>query len=276
MSPVARHRRASLSASRRPSLGSVVAAAAARSRHPPSPRAVLPFRAIGHHWICVVLGRLPPAVAIVARAFIARLSAHASKPRPIYLVDYALYKPLVTCRVPFATFMEHSRLNMSETNSVDFQMRILKCSGLGEETCLPPANHYIPHRISMEASREEAELVMFSAVDTLRKKTKTKPMDFDVLIVNCSMFSPTPSLLVMIVNKYKMRSNIRSYNLSRMGSSADLISIDLARDLLQAHPNSLALVNPAESWMRRGAGVADEETSGEESRMRRPVARSRG
>ncbi|KAK9114919.1 hypothetical protein Syun_021716 [Stephania yunnanensis] len=164
------------------------------------------------------------------------------KPRPIYLVDYALYKPPVTCRVPFATFMEHSRLNMSETKSVDFQMRILERSGLGEETCLPPANHYIPPRISIEASREEAELVMFSAVDTLMKKTKTKPKDFDILIVNCSMFSPTPSLSAMIVNKYKMRSNIRSYNLSGMGCSAGLISIDLARDLLQAHPNSLALV----------------------------------
>lgn len=32
-----------------------------------------------------------------------------SKPRSIYLVDYACYRPPVTCRVPFATFMEHSR-----------------------------------------------------------------------------------------------------------------------------------------------------------------------
>ncbi|KAF9593190.1 hypothetical protein IFM89_020486 [Coptis chinensis] len=165
------------------------------------------------------------------------------KPRPIYLVDYALYKPPFTCRVPFSTFMEHSKLNnMSDPKSVHFQMRILERSGLGEETCLPPAIHYIPPRPNMEAARTEAELVIFSAIDSLMKKTGLKPKDIDILVLNCSMFSPTPSMSAMIVNKYKLRSNIRSFNLSGMGCSAGLISIDLARDLLQVHPNSNALV----------------------------------
>ena len=38
----------------------------------------------------------------------------------------------------------------------------------------------------------------------------------------------------MIVNHFKMHSNIVSYNLSGMGCSAGLISISLARELLQA------------------------------------------
>ncbi|QHO51379.1 3-ketoacyl-CoA synthase [Arachis hypogaea] len=46
----------------------------------------------------------------------------------------------------------------------------------------------------------------------------------------------------MVVNHYKLRGNIRSYNLGGMGCSAGLISIDLAKDLLQAHPNSYALI----------------------------------
>ncbi len=166
-----------------------------------------------------------------------------SKPRSIYLVDYACYKPPVTCRVPFATFMEHSRLiNSANPKSVEFQMRILERSGLGEETCLPPANHYIPPKPTMEASRGEAELVIFSAIDDLLKKTGIKTKDIDILIVNCSLFSPTPSLSAMVINKYKLRSNIKSFNLSGMGCSAGLVSIDLARDLLQVHPNSYALV----------------------------------
>ncbi|KAA8530565.1 hypothetical protein F0562_005274 [Nyssa sinensis] len=166
-----------------------------------------------------------------------------SKPRSVYLVDYACYKPPVTFRVPFATFMEHSRFNLRDNpKSVDFQMRILERSGLGEETCLPPASHYIPPKPTMEASRGEAELVIFSAIDSLMKKTGIKPKDIDILIVNCSLFSPTPSLSAMVVNKYKLRSNIKSYNLSGMGCSAGLISIDLARDLLQVHPSSYALV----------------------------------
>ncbi|KAE8726071.1 3-ketoacyl-CoA synthase 5 [Hibiscus syriacus] len=166
-----------------------------------------------------------------------------SKPRSIYLVDYSCYKPPVTYRVPFATFMEHSRLNLSNNpKSVEFQMRILERSGLGEETCLPPAIHYIPPTPTMEAARGEAELVIFSAMDSLFEKTGLKPKDIDILIVNCSLFSPTPSLSAMVINKYKLRSNIKSINLSGMGCSAGLISIDLARDLLQVHPNSNAVV----------------------------------
>lgn len=166
-----------------------------------------------------------------------------SKPRTIFLVDYACFKPPVTCRVPFATFMEHSRLILKNNpKSVDFQMRILERSGLGEETCLPPSIHYIPPKPTMEASRSEAELVIFSAMDTLFSKTGLKPKDIDILIVNCSLFSPTPSLSAMVINKYKLRSNIKSFNLSGMGCSAGLISIDLARDLLQVYPNSNAVV----------------------------------
>lgn len=167
----------------------------------------------------------------------------SSKPRTIFLVDYACFKPPVTCRVPFSTFMEHSRLNLRDSpKSVEFQMRILERSGLGEETCLPPAIHYIPPKPTMEAARGEAELVIFSAMDSLFEKTGLKPKDIDILIVNCSLFSPTPSLSAMVINKYKLRSNIKSFNLSGMGCSAGLISIDLARDLLQVHPNSNAVV----------------------------------
>ncbi|KAH6799270.1 3-ketoacyl-CoA synthase 5 [Perilla frutescens var. frutescens] len=166
-----------------------------------------------------------------------------SKPRSIYLVDYACYKPPVTCRVPFSTFMEHSRLILKDNpKSVDFQMRILERSGLGEETCLPPSIHYIPPTPTMESARAEAQVVIFSSIDSLMLKTGLTPKHIDILIVNCSLFSPTPSLSAMIINNYKLRSNIKSYNLSGMGCSAGLISIDLARDLLQVHPNSHALV----------------------------------
>ncbi|XP_078444723.1 3-ketoacyl-CoA synthase 6-like [Wolffia australiana] len=166
-----------------------------------------------------------------------------SRPRPIYLVDYTLFKPPFTCRVPFSTFMEHTRLiGNLDAKSVEFQMRILERSGLGEETCLPPANHFIPPNPTMEAARAEAEMVIFSALDSLFQRTGLKPKDIDILIVNCSLFSPTPSLSAMVINKYKMRSNIKSFNLSGMGCSAGLISIDLARDLLQVHRNSNAVV----------------------------------
>lgn len=56
------------------------------------------------------------------------------------------------------------------------------------------------------------------------------------------MFSPTPSLTSMVVNRYKMKSSVLTYNLAGMGCSAGLISIDLAKDLLQVHRDSNCIV----------------------------------
>jgi len=56
----------------------------------------------------------------------------------------------------------------------------------------------------------------------------------------------------MIVNKYKMRQDIQSYNLGGMGCSAGVISIHLAKDLLQTYKNSRAVVvsteNITQNW----------------------------
>ena len=51
-------------------------------------------------------------------------------------------------------------------------------------------------------------------------------------MVNCSLFCPTPSLSAMLVNRFKMREDILSFNLGGMGCSAgkilrqeDLVSV---------------------------------------------------
>ncbi|KAE8693674.1 3-ketoacyl-CoA synthase 1 [Hibiscus syriacus] len=99
-----------------------------------------------------------------------------------------------------------------------------------------------PPNLCMEEARAEAEAVMFGALDSLFEKTGIKPEDVDILIVNCSLFNPTPSLSAMIVNHYKLRTDIKSYNLGGMGYSAGLISIELAQNLLRANPNMNAVV----------------------------------
>ena len=63
--------------------------------------------------------------------------------------------------------------------------------------------------------------------------TGLKPREVDILIVNCSLFNPTPSLSAMLVNHYKMRSDVLTYNLAGMGCSAGVIAIQLAKELLQ-------------------------------------------
>ena len=76
-----------------------------------------------------------------------------SRPRPVYLIDYACFKPPSRHRVPFATFLEHSCLIPYYTEkTTKFQMYILERSGLGEETALPPSIHYIPPKATMELS----------------------------------------------------------------------------------------------------------------------------
>ncbi|KAK9083607.1 hypothetical protein Scep_030078 [Stephania cephalantha] len=99
-----------------------------------------------------------------------------------------------------------------------------------------------PPNPCMAEARKEAETVMFGAVDELLEKTGVKTKDIGILVVNCSLFYPTPSLSAMIVNHYKLRGNVLCYNLGGMGCSAGLISIDLAKQLLQVHPNSYALI----------------------------------
>ncbi|XP_059655521.1 3-ketoacyl-CoA synthase 6-like [Cornus florida] len=179
--------------------------------------------------------------------YIATVHLRSKRRRTTYLVDYACFKPL-TCRVPFSTFKEHATIAFSSCpKAAQFQIKILERSGLGEETSFPPASLYIPPTPSMEASREEAETVIFSAMDSLFNKTGLGPIDIDILIVNCSVFSPIPSLSAMIINKYKLRSNIKSFNLSGMGCSAGLISINLANDLLKVHADSNAVVVSTET-----------------------------
>lgn len=139
--------------------------------------------------------------------------------------------------------MDCSRSTGSFTEeNLEFQRRILERSGLGDSTYLPKAVTNIPPNPSIAEARKEAEAVMFGALDELFAKTNLKPKDVGILIVNCSLFNPTPSLSAMIVNHYKLRGNIQSYNLGGMGCSAGLISIDLAKQLLQSQPNSYALV----------------------------------
>ena len=94
----------------------------------------------------------------------------------------------------------------------------------------------------------EAEAVMFGCLDALFESTGIDPhRDVRILIVNCSLFNPTPSLASMIINHYRMREDVKSFNLGGMGCSAGLIAIDLAKDMLQANPSSYAVVLSTEN-----------------------------
>eukprot|EP01103_Thecamoeba_quadrilineata_P019282 TRINITY_DN7737_c0_g1_i1.p1 TRINITY_DN7737_c0_g1~~TRINITY_DN7737_c0_g1_i1.p1 ORF type:complete len:513 (-),score=66.63 TRINITY_DN7737_c0_g1_i1:24-1562(-) len=168
--------------------------------------------------------------------------------RKVYLVDFVVWPGHEAFKISNDDFNMFSRKAGCFTkDSLDFQERMTKRTGLGDETYLPVGITMFPPEITMQRARAEFELVVFSIVETLLKLTRLKPTDIDILIVNCSLFCPTPSLASMVINKYKMRSNIKSFNLGGMGCSAGVISIDLAKDLLQVHKNSRALVISTEN-----------------------------
>lgn len=157
-----------------------------------------------------------------------------TRPRKVYLVDFSCYKPKPEVMCPKELFMERSKLaGIFTEENLAFQKKILERSGLGQKTYFPEALLKLPPNPCMAEARKEAEMVMFGAIDELLEKTGVKAKDIGILVVNCSLFNPTPSLSAMIVNHYKLRGNILSYNLGGMGCSAGLISIDLAKQMLQ-------------------------------------------
>ncbi|XP_019058304.1 PREDICTED: 3-ketoacyl-CoA synthase 1-like [Tarenaya hassleriana] len=172
----------------------------------------------------------------------------AKRPRPVYLVDFACYKPEDERKMSVESFLTMTEENGAfNEEAVQFQRRISNRAGLGDETYLPRGITSRPPKLCMSEARAEAEAVMFGALDALFDKTGVKPADVGILIVNCSLFVPTPSLSAMVVNRYKMREDIKSYNLGGMGCSAGLISIELAKNLLKANPNAYAIVVSTEN-----------------------------
>lgn len=202
---------------------------------------------LGHHDILQLWNHLQYNLVSVltcsgALVFVATLY-FMSQPRPVYLVDFACYKPEDERKVTMETFMERSvQSGRFNENSLEFQRKIIERSGLGQDTYLPRAVINVPPNPCMAEARREAEQVMFGAIDELFEKTGVKAKDIGILVVNCSLFNPTPSLSAMIVNHYKMRGNIQSVNLGGMGCSAGVIALDIAKDLLRVHGGSYALV----------------------------------
>ncbi|KAG7020707.1 3-ketoacyl-CoA synthase 1, partial [Cucurbita argyrosperma subsp. argyrosperma] len=167
---------------------------------------------------------------------------------PVYLVEFACHKPEDARKMSVDGFLEMSvESGGFQEDDLKFMSKVAKRAGLGDETYLSRGITSRPPNLCLDEARFEAETVMFGALDALFEKTGLDPSEIGILIVNCSLFNPIPSLSAMIVNHYKLRTDIKSYNLSGMGCSASPISITLAKDLLNANPNTYAVVVSTEN-----------------------------
>ncbi|KAI8477402.1 MAG: FAE1/Type III polyketide synthase-like protein-domain-containing protein [Monoraphidium minutum] len=172
-------------------------------------------------------------------------------PRPVYLVDFSVYKPPEELKVNYLESQKASRQwKECKEENFEFISRIFQRSGISaENTYLPPWINPVHSKVpkyDMDTAKKEAEMVMCGAVADLLEKTGTRPQDIDVLITNCSIYCPTPSLASMLVNHFKFRQDVQSYHLGGMGCGNGVMALSLLRDLLQARPNCRALFVPAE------------------------------
>ncbi|KAI3445642.1 hypothetical protein Pfo_002307 [Paulownia fortunei] len=180
---------------------------------------------------------------LVAIALLLIVYFFSSKSRSVYLIDFSCYLPPAHLRASTANLIEHFEIcGVHEREAIDFQTRIAEKSGIGCEACFPLSLHQIPPDNSLNCTREETETILFTVVKDLLSKHRVNPKNIGILVTNCSIFCPTPSITAMIINKFGFRSNVKSVSLSGMGCSASLVAISLAKDLLRVHGNSLALV----------------------------------
>ncbi|XP_021285784.1 3-ketoacyl-CoA synthase 7 [Herrania umbratica] len=166
----------------------------------------------------------------------------------VYLLDFNCYRPPDNLRGIFDYFVEYfETFNIFDRESIDFQVKVYERAGVGNESCVPRSVHEIPFNGSLSGAREEIEEVLFTAVRDLLSKHKIDPKSINILVSNCSIFCPTPSITATVINKFGFRSDIKSFTLSGMGCSAGILSIGLVKDLLKVHKNSLALVLTTEA-----------------------------
>ncbi|OVA08121.1 FAE1/Type III polyketide synthase-like protein [Macleaya cordata] len=173
----------------------------------------------------------------------------STRPPQVFLLDYSCFKPDFDRKCSFEACEYFLRRSARFTTvSENFMRGIYKKSGLGDETYAPPFIFQSNQEATLKCAVQEAEEGMFSAVDSVLSKTKLDPQQIDVVIVTSGTFSSVPSLSSILAHRYKLRPDIKSFNLSGMGCSSGVMCIDLAAKVLRGCTKSkYALVVITES-----------------------------
>ncbi|KAM0916471.1 hypothetical protein ACQ4PT_010155 [Festuca glaucescens] len=93
---------------------------------------------------------------------------------------------------------------------------------------LPPVSTHV-HAV------QEAHMLFFTVLDDVFAKTRMPPSVVGTLVVNCIGFCPAPSLTAIMANRYRIRADGETLNLSGMGCGAGSVNVDIAAGILRAH-----------------------------------------
>lgn len=194
------------------------------------------------------MGESPPLFTGILIMFLITVAWFIWKSRSsVYLVAFATWDPPESWKCSHEDILEICRRhNCFTEDSLSFLKRVLDHSGTGQSTAWPPGltcclKGEKPDR-SIQGARKEAQTILFEVIQDALDKARLKPRDVDALVINCSIFTPTPSLCAMVASHFQMRSDIATYNLGGMGCSASILAIDLAKKLLLSGEHSRVLV----------------------------------
>ncbi|CAI0475072.1 unnamed protein product [Linum tenue] len=169
--------------------------------------------------------------------------------RHCYILDYECHKPTDDRKLDTEfcgdVIKRNKNLGLVEYK---FLLKAMVSSGIGEETYAP--------RMVFEGREEtptlrdgllEMDDFFHDTIGKLLARSGVKPDEIDLLVVNVSMLAAVPSLTSRIVNHYKMRDDVRTFNLTGMGCSASLISVGIVSNTFRAQKDKVALVVTSES-----------------------------
>lgn len=161
-----------------------------------------------------------------------------------YILAYECYKPSEDTKLDpnsCANIIQRNKnLHLEEYK---FLLKTMSRSGIGENTYAPRA--VIEGRegfSTIEDSLKEMDDMMFDTLDNLFNNISFSPSQIDIIVVSVSLCACVPSLTSRIINRYKMRENVKAFNLSGMGCSGSVNAISLVQELLKIQKNSLAIV----------------------------------
>lgn len=154
--------------------------------------------------------------------------------RRVFLVDFSCYKPPKNQQVDRQTFVNKSTKTLCyNKDSLEFMDKMLERSGLGDKTYLSKGLFKEPIDMSAEAAKEEVEMAIFGVIDELLLKTEVQCNDIDILITVFGVYNIIPSVSSVIVKRYNLRHDIRTYNITGMGCTAGLVALGLVQNLFK-------------------------------------------
>ncbi|CAF2283409.1 hypothetical protein BRARA_D01714 [Brassica rapa] len=173
----------------------------------------------------------------------------SKKDKDCYILDYQCHKPSDDRMVStqFSGEIIHRNKNLG-LNEYKFLLKAIVSSGIGEQTYAPRlVFEGREERPSLQDGISEMEDFYVESIGKLLERQKISPKEIDILVVNVSMLSTMPSLASRIINHYKMREDVKVFNLTGMGCSASLISVDIVKNIFKSYANKLALIATSES-----------------------------